>query len=220
MSFAVQAVSTAGSITSTDVNLKTINGVTPSVGNGIASTGTQRVTIASDNTNFGVNATQAGTWNVGTLTSITNPVTVTGTLAVTQSGTWTVQPGNTANTTPWLITASLSATSAGMTRFRNTTLVNTAVAVKASAGNWYYYHVYNSGSTDAYFQVYNVAQGSVTVGTTVPDLTFAIPAGGVLDGSFDSAPFSFSTALTIAATSTPGGGVAPGTALLVDMGYV
>lgn len=30
--------------------------------------------------------------------------TITGTAAVTQSGTWTMQPGNTANTTPWLTT--------------------------------------------------------------------------------------------------------------------
>lgn len=40
-----------------------------------------------------------------TIDSITNPVTVS-THAVTQSGTWTVQPGNTANTTPWLVTGS------------------------------------------------------------------------------------------------------------------
>lgn len=31
-----------------------------------------------------------------------NPLPVTGTVAATQSGTFTVQPGNTANTTPWL----------------------------------------------------------------------------------------------------------------------
>lgn len=31
--------------------------------------------------------------------------TITGTVAASQSGTWTVQPGNTANTTPWLVTA-------------------------------------------------------------------------------------------------------------------
>jgi hypothetical protein len=30
--------------------------------------------------------------------------TITGTVAATQSGTWTVQPGNTANTTAWLVT--------------------------------------------------------------------------------------------------------------------
>lgn len=32
-----------------------------------------------------------------------NTITVDGTVAATQSGTWTVQPGNTANTTPWLV---------------------------------------------------------------------------------------------------------------------
>lgn len=33
-------------------------------------------------------------------------VPVSGTVAATQSGTWTVQPGNTANSTPWLMTVS------------------------------------------------------------------------------------------------------------------
>jgi hypothetical protein len=59
------------------VNVAMINGVTPLMGNGVTGTGSQRVTIASDNTAFSVNSVQ--------------------------SGTWTVQPGNTANTTPWLI---------------------------------------------------------------------------------------------------------------------
>lgn len=44
-----------------------------------------------------VAATQSGTWNVGTVTTITNAVNSA------QSGTWTVQPGNTANTSPWLV---------------------------------------------------------------------------------------------------------------------
>jgi hypothetical protein len=37
---------------------------------------------------------------------------VSGTVAATQSGTWTVQPGNTANTTPWLATISQGGNSA------------------------------------------------------------------------------------------------------------
>ena len=41
------------------------------------------VALASDQSALAV--TQSGTWNVG------------------QTGTWTVQPGNTANTTPWLV---------------------------------------------------------------------------------------------------------------------
>ncbi len=64
-----------------------------------------------------VSAVQSGTWNIGTVATITNPVTVTATnldirdlssstdsVAAVQSGAWTVQPGNTANTTAWLVT--------------------------------------------------------------------------------------------------------------------
>jgi hypothetical protein len=40
---------------------------------------------------------------------------VSGTVAATQSGTWTVQPGNTANTTPWLTTISQGGNSATVT---------------------------------------------------------------------------------------------------------
>jgi hypothetical protein len=50
-----------------------------------------------------VTANQGGTWTVQPgNTANTTPWLVTG--AVTQSGTWTIQPGNTANTTPWLVT--------------------------------------------------------------------------------------------------------------------
>lgn len=69
-----------------------------------------------DRANCLVDATQrlythVGTIDGGTITSITNPVAVTGTFwqatqPVSQSGTFTVQPGNTANTTPWLTTIS------------------------------------------------------------------------------------------------------------------
>lgn len=59
-------------------NVAQINAVAPLMGNGVTGTGSQRVTISSDNTAFSVNAVQ--------------------------SGTWTVQPGNTANTTAWLTT--------------------------------------------------------------------------------------------------------------------
>ena len=67
-------------------NISQINGVTPLMGNGISGTGSPRVTIASDNTAFTVNAAQ--------------------------SGTWTMQPGNTANTTPWLATINQGGNSA------------------------------------------------------------------------------------------------------------
>jgi hypothetical protein len=57
------------------VNNTQWGGVNVTLGNGVSGTGVLRVTVASDST---------------------------GVLGATQSGTWTVQPGNTANTTPWL----------------------------------------------------------------------------------------------------------------------
>lgn len=44
-----------------NTNVSQINGVTPLMGNGTTGTGSQRVTIASDNTPFSVNNTQQGT---------------------------------------------------------------------------------------------------------------------------------------------------------------
>jgi hypothetical protein len=44
------------------VNVAQINGVTPLMGNGVTGTGSPRVTIASDNTAFTVNAAQSGSW--------------------------------------------------------------------------------------------------------------------------------------------------------------
>lgn len=46
------------------VNVAQINGITTLMGNGGTGTGSQRVTIASDNTAFTVNAAESGTWSV------------------------------------------------------------------------------------------------------------------------------------------------------------
>jgi hypothetical protein len=72
-----------------DVDVLTVPAPLNLVGGGIEAAAL-RVTIANDST--GVLSVDD---NGGSLT-------VDGTIAATQSGTWTVQPGNTANTTPWL----------------------------------------------------------------------------------------------------------------------
>lgn len=52
------------------VNVAQMNGVTTTMGNGVAGTGVQRVAIASDNTAFSVNATlAAGTAQIGSVTT-------------------------------------------------------------------------------------------------------------------------------------------------------
>lgn len=98
-----------------------VNGaVTANAGTGnftvVQATGTNLHAVVDSGT---VAATQSGTWNIGTVSTITNVVHVddnassltvdnAGTFAVqaAQSGTWTVQPGNTANTTAWKVDGS------------------------------------------------------------------------------------------------------------------
>lgn len=57
----------------------------------------------------------SGTVTVQQATAANLNATVTGTVAATQSGTWTVQPGNTPNTTPWLVTLNQGGNSATVT---------------------------------------------------------------------------------------------------------
>lgn len=71
------------------VNVAQINAVTPLMGNGTTGTGSQRVTIASDNTAFAVNATLSAetTKVIGTIN-----VAASQTIAVTNTGTFATQP--------------------------------------------------------------------------------------------------------------------------------
>lgn len=83
----------AGTVTSAVLqeNVKQINGVTPLMGNGVTGTGSQRVTIASDNSAFSVNSTLSAetTKVIGTVNQGTSPwvvslssTTITGTVTV------------------------------------------------------------------------------------------------------------------------------------------
>lgn len=112
-----------------------------------------------------------------------------------------------------------SATATGTLPFLDPALSNAAVAVKAAAGRWYGHHFYNSNAAVAYVQVFNVAAAGVTLGTTVPTRVYAIPLGAAVDTSFDT-PDAFSTAISIAATTTPTGAVAPAAPLLAMVRYI
>ena len=151
------------------VNVAQINGVTVLMGNGVSGTGVQRVTLASDSTgqvvlatgsatigaltaNQSVNVAQMG----GTATSMNTGVRDAGTQRVTiatndvvpasQSGTWTVQPGNTANTTAWLVKSNESpdATSTYAPTNATSTAYETNRVAKASAGVLFCINGYNT----------------------------------------------------------------------------
>lgn len=95
----------------------------------------------------------------------------------------------------------------------------TVTAVKASAGRVHGYHIYNSNTADAFLHFYDIASGSVTVGTSTRLRTLWIPAGGAIDSLF-VVPLTFGTAISIAATTTITGSTTPTTGLLVDIDYV
>lgn len=100
-----------------------------------------------------------------------------------------------------------------------TALTATAQAVKATAGTFGGYYIYNPNAAATYVHLYNVAQGSVTVGTTAAKLTFCIPATGGANLEI-LAGIPFSTAISISATTTGGGNTAPSTALEALIWYL
>ena len=83
------------------------------------------------------------------LVKVSNSVTVSGTVTANQGGTWTVQPGNTANTTPWLVTPNDGAghsTPAGDASARSIhETVDNATLAATQSGNWTSRVVGNAG---------------------------------------------------------------------------
>ncbi len=112
----------SGTVTTTppanaSTNVAQFGGTNVSTGTGAGGAGIPRVTVSNDSN-----------------------------VLATQSGTWTVQPGNTANTTPWL--ASLRpGTSGGLTTFHLVSAATTnATNIKASAGQVFGWFIYNSNA--------------------------------------------------------------------------
>jgi len=95
----------------------------------------------------------------------------------------------------------------------------TVTSVKSSSGSVYGYHIYNSNTLDAFLHFYDIASGSVTVGSSSRKQTLWIPAGGAIDTVF-TIPLQFDTAISIAATTTITGSTDPSTGLLVNIDYI
>lgn len=115
-------------------------------------------------------------------------------------------------------------TSGGTTFYRNVDVDETEDAVKASAGQLYWIHAMNLTAAVLYLHFYNASTGSVTVGTTTPDLTFPLPTQGDTNGAgFTLAipnGIAFGTAITVACTTTVGGSSGPAAnGCIVNLGY-
>lgn len=178
-------------------------------------------TIGALTANQSVNGTQ---W-AGTAVDVNSGSKSAGTLRVTLA-TDQVQLTNALKVDGSAVTQPVSGTvtattelSTGLTTFSNTALTNTKTAVKASAGKVYGWMIHNPSAATTYIQVWNVAIGSITVGTTAPTYTIPLPTGASAN-VFTDRGITHSTEINIAATTTPTGSTAPASAAVVSIFYI
>lgn len=175
--------------------------------------GTFAVQIAA---NSSVNTAQVA----GTATSVNSGTKDAGTQRVILASDQTVVPvSDNAGSltvdapvgTPVFTTATPS-TTGGWSKITAVAQTTTKKVVKASAGTWGGYYVYNPNASVAYIQVFDLATGSVTLGTTAPDLVYGIPAGSAANLELANG-VNMANAITLACTTTATGSTAPGTGL-------
>lgn len=130
-------------------------------------------------------------------------------------GTVTVQNVNTSSP---VISRSVPGTANGWTSVLLNGLTTTVTTVKNGAGNMAKLYCYNPNSSVAYVQVFNATPTGVTLGSTTPLGSFAVAATSI--GGFGSnIGDSYSTAISVAATTTVKGLTAPSTALDCNVSY-
>lgn len=115
-------------------------------------------------------------------------------------------------------------TTGGLSNYYDADLDETAVVVKAGAGTIYAIQAFNTTAAPLFLQIFNVAQGSVTVGTTTPTMQWVIPANADSDGAgftFNVPQgIAFSTAITAACSTNSEGNSAPGAgACIINIQY-
>lgn len=117
------------------------------------------------------------------------PVGVIGTVPVSGTVTATVTGGTVLPVTP-------------TTTFTNSAATTNGTVIKASAGTLWSVAVSNINAAVRYLKLYNST--TVTVGTTTPVLTIAIPAGGVVQVDGGSNGIRFGTGICLGITTGSG----------------
>lgn len=183
------------------VNVAQVNGVTPLMGNGVTGTGSPRVTIASDNTAFSVNASGTktnnnaapGATNQGVLTGIANAAVPTWTEgnqvleSMDLSGNQRVTMGTAlSQAIDSILTYPFGHSYAHIS-------TSTTTTVKSGAGVLHNISVNTLGTVASATTVYDNTAGSGTVIAVINTLT--------LSGSF-VLDVAFATGLTLVTTGT------------------
>lgn len=118
-------------------------------------------------------------------------------------------------------------TAGGLSTFNGTTsdggagapgITSTAVAVKASAGQVYGWYIFNPNDEVSFVNIYDVAAGGVTVGTTNPLFQIPVPPGAAANLS-GTHGITFGTAISVSATKTAGSATAPDVVMEVVLFY-
>jgi len=95
---------------------------------------------------------------------------------VAQTGTWTMQPGNTANTTPWLMSIVPPTTGGASTCYLSSAASNNATNCKNAAGQVYQISGINTTGTLYYLRLYNLAAAPTCSSATGFIESYPVPA--------------------------------------------
>jgi len=145
--------------------------------------------------------------------------TVIGDVNAIQSGTWDVVSNSeniATETTLALIKTAVESLDGYYTTIFDADADETAQAIKASSGTLVRLTVDNADTAKIYVQLFDLAIGDVTVGTTVPKYVIPVPAGAMYD---DKLVMDFATAISYAVTSTPTGLGATGATITLSAGF-
>lgn len=93
--------------------------------------------------------------------------------------------------------ATLPVNYGGALVYRNIDIDEADVAVSATPGTLYGWHLFNSAVATRFFKFYNATTANTTVGTTTPFLTIPLPAGAAANVYFPQG-VRFTTAITVA----------------------
>jgi hypothetical protein len=116
-----------------------------------------------------------------------------------QSGNWTVLPGNTANTTPWLVQLRGGTANGNTTTTINSAAGTNATLIKNTTGLLFSVTANNTTAAAKYLRLYNLTTAP-TVGTSPPALVYTIPASSSIHFSYPIG-LTFGTGMSLAITN-------------------